>query len=108
MVSKRGQNPAVNWQSPNGLNSKQYVCGYCSSFVGSNIGYYSLDSRSGYAEAFIYICSFCKYPTVFDAKTNEQIPGPLFGDRIDFLPAEVESIYAEARASMRQEHLLVQ
>lgn len=100
MVQKRNQDNVLNWQSISGITAKQFTCGYCGNLVGPTTGYYSSDPRTAMAVIFIYICSFCRRPTIFDsAYGQEQIPGPTFGNHVDFLPPEVESIYNEARAS---------
>ncbi|RKO63246.1 DUF4145 domain-containing protein [Caldibacillus debilis] len=71
-----------------------FRCGYC----GINSGpshYYFL--KGSYVKAYIYICPSCNRPTYINKDYDEQVPGPFFGDEVEFLPDEVESLYDEAR-----------
>ena len=82
-----------HWQNPSNVTAARYRCGYCSSDVGSMLGLQT-DGNN----AFVRICPQCNGPTFFDVR-EVQWPGPKAGLPISNLPADVEPIYEEARAS---------
>lgn len=80
------------WQNLVNSLSKAYVCGHCGSSLTSEKGYHSNEWRIR-----IYLCHFCNRPTFFDHEEN-QIPGPLFGSRVNDIPSKnVEILYDETR-----------
>ncbi len=46
----------------------------------------------------IYICSFCRRPTYFEA--GQQTPGAPFGSDVASVPDDVQKLYEEARRCM--------
>lgn len=88
------------------LKSVKYICGYCGILVSSDKGYplyslrkdrYSNNRESGLLGG-VFICSNCESPTfIFDDK---QIPGPIIGSDIKFLPDQIEEIYNEIRKNI--------
>ena len=87
----------VNWSSIGTLPSKSYICGNCGNSLASAHGYAaSHPNHSNITVAYIYICHFCFQPTYFDTEGN-QIPGSPYGNKVNNLPSEVETLYNEAR-----------
>ena len=74
------------------IQSRGYVCGYCSHRVGPNTGF----SAGGQAQVFIYICSYCTRPTYFGSD-GKQYPGVPLAVPVENVPKEIGSLYAEAR-----------
>jgi hypothetical protein len=85
----------LQWQGPNNLGARGYVCGYCNHRVGPTLGWNTTQPPMDY----VYICSFCGKPTFFESN-GKQFPGVAFGDTVDSLPPDVASLYNEARFSM--------
>ena len=81
-----------DWKHTEEVGSRSYVCGHCGKNVGPDKGY------TAGPGVCIFLCSYCTRPTFFDDAVESQIPGPLVGDRINHLPADVEALYNEARA----------
>jgi hypothetical protein len=70
---------------------REFRCGFCDQYVASHHGWIT-----NHHEAFsIRICPFCHRPTYFEQRT--QFPGVAYGSPVSYLPANVESIYNEAR-----------
>jgi DNA-directed RNA polymerase subunit RPC12/RpoP len=92
---------AREWQNVAALNSKRYVCGYCSSVVASDKGIFSqeLNQRGGMIQTYVYICGHCGQPTYFD-QAERQFPGVRFGNNVLHLPQPIEQLYGEARGAM--------
>ena len=90
----------MNWRNAEKSPSKDYKCGHCASNIVSGIGYSALSNvgASTGIVARIYICHKCNQPTFFD-RFNNQIPGPIIGNRVKYIPDEdVENIFKEAKA----------
>ena len=87
----------VIWNSIGALPSINYICGNCGNSLASAYGFtaYSPPNQSDIV-AYIYICHFCFRPTYFDLKGN-QIPGSPYGNKVNNIPSEVETLYNEAR-----------
>jgi hypothetical protein len=77
------------------MGPQAYTCGYCGKHTGPNTGYFSSDGL----QRRIFICTFCSQPTYFDQKLK-QYPGEKFGNTVESLPKDVDSLYAEARSSI--------
>ena len=86
----------VNWANIITLPSKSYICGNCGNSLASAHGFSASSPREGVIVACIYICHFCFRPTYFDKEGN-QIPGSPYGNKVNNLPSEVETLYNEAR-----------
>ena len=72
------------WQGLSKIESKRYICGYCSNDVAPNEGYSA--RMLGYStNCYIYICHHCGKPTFIDLHNN-QYPAERFGDEIGDLP----------------------
>ncbi len=87
----------VNWINVGALPSKSYICGNCGNSLASANGFsaYFPPDQSNIV-AYIYICHFCFLPTYFDIEGN-QIPGSPYGNKVNNIPSEVETLYNEAR-----------
>ena len=93
---------ALNWHETSEIGvSKKWKCGYCGREVAGNIGY----ERSNSLDKVIYICPHCQNPTVFLYYQFDtvQIPGPVAGNDVDFLPDDIDSIYQEVRKCIQHD-----
>lgn len=79
----------IEWVDTSKLTKFKYTCGYCSSFVAPDRGYYGNKSK-------ICICPYCSQPTYFDS-VSRQTPGRSYGNSISSLPEDIGKIYNEAR-----------
>lgn len=79
-----------DWYNASSTNKTSYTCGYCGNNVGPSLHYYNT-SLVGH----IYICPNCNFPTYLS--TTEQVPGPIIGEDLEYLPEEINSLYDEAR-----------
>jgi hypothetical protein len=77
--------------------SKKWKCGYCNREVGSQVGWQVTDAQNH--AMYIRLCSYCNGPTLFLPGDHEYSPGPLPGNPVEHLPAEIESLFAEARTA---------
>lgn len=85
------------WQHAGHIAPKKYVCGYCSTTVGPNIG---LGTQTHPVhQLYVYFCSNCGQPTYFDVD-GRQFPGVKFGNQVEHLPNEIKQLYEEARSCM--------
>lgn len=78
-----------------------YICGYCGSKVTSNEGMY-LGSKNGLSISNslpqgVFVCTNCKLPSFIYKGT--QVPGVNFGNSVNNIPDNVNSVYEEARKS---------
>ncbi|GGA91681.1 DUF4145 domain-containing protein [Ornithinibacillus halotolerans] len=74
-----------------------YKCGYCGKAAGPSSGYKCQSNDGKNTFAYIYICPNCNKPTFKKYSSDEQVPGELFGNNIEFLPNDIEQLYNEAR-----------
>jgi Domain of unknown function (DUF4145) len=88
----------MSWQSPQGLQSKIYDCGYCGNRVASAFGYSRPPSPANPNPGAIYSCPQCVGPTYFVA--GKQIPGVRIGADVGALPPDIKTAYNEARDCM--------
>jgi hypothetical protein len=79
----------MKWNNPATIQPLRFVCGFCSSIVASDKGFFS-DSHTQ-----IYICPNCSKPSYF--WNNCQIPGAIPGNEVEHLPDEINMLYREAR-----------
>lgn len=92
-----------SWSSLYAVSGFSFVCGHCGANAGPSLGYkcsYTFKNSSR-TSGNIYICPTCNKPTFFINKTmsssEEQFPGLMYGNNIDFLPEEILELYNEAR-----------
>jgi hypothetical protein len=79
------------WQGSHQLPSRSYTCGWCGFSVASALGFHDGAGKPQYA----YICPHCNRPSHF--QDNRQLPGVASGAEVKNLPADIESLYREAR-----------
>jgi len=80
-----------DWQNLQKVSSKKFVCGYCSSDISSEIGYWS-----NFSAKRIYICHHCDHPTYIFQQM--QVPGTLYGYTVASIDEEnISKLYYEAR-----------
>jgi Domain of unknown function (DUF4145) len=91
--------PTQLWHDLQDVPAAQWVCGFCSSEVGSAKGYAATNiydrGRTTFEVATIRICPACGYPTLF--RGGAVIPGPLVGKSVEHVPEDVYPLYEEAR-----------
>ncbi|MGP7817758.1 DUF4145 domain-containing protein [Niallia sp. 01092] len=91
------------WKNVSLIQGVSYLCGHCGKDIGPSIGYECVTDRyTGATSGEIYICPNCNKPTyllkdAFGGRIMEQVPGPMLGQDIEFLPENINSIYNEAR-----------
>lgn len=97
------ETPEILWRfdwatpRPADLEPRSYPCGHCGAVAGTNRGFHAIAQRlDERLPAVIYICSNCGEPTYF-GPSGDQEPGPLFGNNVQALPADIGALYAEAR-----------
>lgn len=83
----------MDWQSPQNIPSKQFLCGHCGNRVASSHGYRSTDGSNS-----VHICPHCTKPTYFPP--GGQLPGVAPGNEVSHLPKDIEALYREARNSV--------
>jgi len=81
------------WMQKDNLEAVPYMCGHCNRFVSSTHGINNIG-----APARVRICPNCGRSTYIEPEL--QVPGPAFGDDIDYLNEHVHSLYNEARRSL--------
>jgi hypothetical protein len=88
------------WNGIYNIESKSYICGYCSNSISSEHGFSAAlydDGNNHIGRVFIYICHFCGRPTFFDM-FDAQAPSPKYGDEIlDIEDEKIRKLYDEAR-----------
>ena len=80
----------MTWQNAANIGSVKYTCGWCGNLVATPVGFYAQG-----ADDRIYICPHCDKPTAFAGR--KQVPGTAYGATVAHLPAEISSLYQEAR-----------
>lgn len=83
----------MGWNNLSKVCSKEYKCGHCGSTVASVDGW----SKEGMSSEIvaIRICPHCQQPTYFSG--GIQVPGVAFGNPVENVPEEINTIYEEAR-----------
>ena len=81
----------MSWNSTKGIKGFHYTCGFCGTYVGPSIGYIHDEPNKR-----IRICPKCDNPTFF--RGDKQTPAPLLGNKVTNVPAEIATLYNEARA----------
>jgi hypothetical protein len=91
MVQKLGG----SWYGASETKGNSYTCGYCGLKSGPS-RYYYCDGKP-HRFGSIYICPNCNRPTFISYDGKEQVPGPILGEEIEYLPPSIEELYNEAR-----------
>lgn len=85
------------WTGQASVPAKHWKCGYCNREVGSQTGWQIASAQNHIM--YMRVCSYCNGPTLFLVGDQEYSPGPLPGNPVGHLPAEIESLFAEARTA---------
>lgn len=84
------------WQNQQGIQSKNYTCGYCGNQLASNVGFAAKVDGANLAP-FIWICHFCGKPSFFDP-SGKQTPKPKIGNEVSGIDDQsVKELFDEAR-----------
>ncbi|MGX9816640.1 DUF4145 domain-containing protein [Leuconostoc mesenteroides] len=92
---------SYRWNSEE-IMEATYKCGYCGSKITSDEGMY-LGELSSYGQnknslpQGVFICTNCKLPSFI--YNGIQVPGINFGNSVNNIPDNVNSVYEEARKS---------
>lgn len=81
----------MTWHNASNIGSQDFLCGWCSNKVATPVGYRSQNTPNDR----IHICPHCDMPTVFSY--SKQIPSASYGGAVAHLPADVSSLFDEAR-----------
>jgi len=84
-----------SWENIQGLPATAYICGFCGLNVSSERGW-----QVNHNPVFnrIRICPDCNRPSFFEAG-DKQIPGVAYGRPVPNVPADLATLYDEARKS---------
>ncbi len=87
----------MDWKNPGDIGAIVYHCGFCGEKVSSSKGYYSKGSVR-----MIYICPNCTCPTYIDkiGEMLKQYPGVAYGNKVEYVPENINALYEEARNCM--------
>lgn len=89
----------IHWPSVQ-TRPRRFVCGYCGATVGADRGWEAYTDKDG-RRLEIKLCSYCNRPTYFEF--DLQVPGAPFGEPVQHVPNDVETLYNEARRCMAAE-----
>lgn len=92
-----------NWYQIQRIQNHSYRCGYCNDKISSDKGYKIGDNRdgSGPLRGGIYICPNCNGPTFINVD-DKRYPSVSFGNAVQHVPEELDSLYNEARRCSSQ------
>ena len=93
----------TDWSDWKEITTQSWRCGYCGRDVASDRGWYAGHYRTSQYEtvtAYIAICPRCDMPSVISAGTDFTMPPGLFGDTVEHLPEDVQTLYEEARRAV--------
>ena len=81
--------------------AQKWKCGLCDKNVATNEAFFArVGVKNGPASAIagaIVFCPSCQHPTYLSASGGPQIPSERYGNPVDYLPADIEQLYGEAR-----------
>lgn len=79
------------------IDSYPFNCGFCGTYAGPSAGFISIyeESNRNKRSGHILLCPSCNRPTFITEK--EQTPGVLVGEKLNYLPVDIEQLYEEAR-----------
>lgn len=88
-----------SWGELKDVPQTSYRCGYCGDKVSCNKGLHYVDERTtaNKSRAGVLICPECGGATFVYPVTNEIFPMAAFGSPVAHLPAEIYSLFDEAR-----------
>lgn len=88
------------WKNTENISAINYKCGFCGTVTAPYGGYSCIQRtiRDGEITAYILICTTCNKPTYYTLGLfKEQVPGPAIGEKIGYLPDDLDSLYNEIR-----------
>ncbi|WP_295093451.1 DUF4145 domain-containing protein [Ruminococcus sp.] len=91
---------AIKYNNSEHIPSTPFTCGYCKNLIAPDLGYRI--SSSGQAgnqitRALIYMCPYCKNPSIYYLDEKEVVPGSFFGREVKGLPENIQTLYDECR-----------
>lgn len=86
----------MTWDKQEIIKSRRFRCGFCGSNVASDRGYADKIIGQSLPRGTLYICPDCKQPSYFDYQ-GKQTPGVTPGNDVGHVPAELQTLYQEAR-----------
>jgi hypothetical protein len=80
------------------IENRSFICGFCGHKVSSDRGYKIGQYQDGSGDQIggVYICPNCNGPTFF-SPDGEKFPGNAFGEGVDDVPDDLNTLYEEAR-----------
>ncbi len=81
----------MSWHNASSIGSEEFICGWCGNKVATPVGFRSNNDHS----ERILICPHCDKPTIFSY--SKQVPSVSYGSAVAHLPADVLSLFDEAR-----------
>lgn len=85
----------ADWREVCTIPTQSWRCGYCDRDISSDRGWYAVDGF-GHARAYVAICPRCTIPSVI-SEEGHAVPAARYGDAVDYLPSDLESLHTEAR-----------
>ena len=87
----------MSWKNAtSGIGSEKFKCGWCENIVASDVGSYDEKDKSNK----IIICPHCNKPSFINRRDGIKVPGDLPGNKVQFVPEEIERLYTEARLAV--------
>ena len=80
-----------DWNDARNVVVVAYACGHCGNHTASDKGLTHSHRNVG-----LRICTYCKRPTFFDIDES-RMPGPLIGESVEHLSADLTKLYDEVR-----------
>ncbi len=84
------------WNNATAVPALHWKCGYCNRETGSSIGFTAVPVSGPYF--YVRLCNYCNGPTFF-APDGDHYPGALPGSAVTNVPADLASLFGEARAA---------
>ncbi len=86
-----------NWNNPQGVHGRSYICGFCGNKVAPHTGYHAALTSNANRHANIMICPNCSNPTFID-DTGGQVPNIRLGNEVVGIDNDgVQTLYNQAR-----------
>jgi hypothetical protein len=88
------------WKDTSRIDPQSWRCGFCGRDVASDRGWYATEhNMAGYGrmQAFVAICPRCDIPSIITGDGRTTVPPSAFGEGVAHLPADVATLYGEAR-----------
>jgi hypothetical protein len=87
------------WKDAKSMFSVAWVCGFCGNNVATDVGFMAVGIGGSPLKGQIKICNLCSCPTFFPLghSASSYFPAPLVGRTVRGLPADIGTLYGEAR-----------